>query len=906
MATTQTPPRRPAAGRPPTAPPPARPTKGRGGRRGRPRRQRHPFWQGLLMLIQALLILIFVVVLSSMAFLYFSLRGAPSSIDLTFNPPGITKIYAADGTPLARLFVENRQVVPIERIPKNLLNATVALEDKRFYQHSGVDFQGVARALFRNIKSGDVKGQGGSTLTQQLARNMGIEGLTREKSVQRKLHEWIVASQIEKSYTKQQILEMYLNQVNYGQNAFGVQAAAKTYFGKDVDKLDLAQCALLAGLPNRPAVFNPYKDKKAAESQRNIVLDNMREQHYITPDQCAKAKAEFIHLAAPKPPKQGNQIFHAPYFVDYVVDLLKKKYGQDALLRGNLNVYTTLNLTMQEMAEKAVQNGIANARDRGATEGCLVALDPKSGEIRAMVGGTDYSKNQFNIATMARRQPGSSFKAIVYSAAIDSGAFSEQSRVYDAPVTYRSGGKPYTPKDDNGYSYSHVDLRTAMAYSINVPAVKVLKDIGPQTAIFYAHKMGINMETPLSPVLSLALGSSEVSPLEMANVYATIASGGNRPVPTPLTRIADAADKTMEDVPPQVETRVLKPETARQLDDMLRAVVTEPKGTGAGAIDVPEARGKTGTTQGHKDVWFIGYTPQLVVAVWAGHPVHNAKTGRDSNAEMEGGAWGATVCVPIWKSFMLQALPVYKTVLAKEAARTNKPTVQPKPMPPLPTETNLDGSDSAGNGDETDTYYNSRRYRRRHRRSYDNNGDNGYRNRPSAGSPDAATPAVTDAADNPDGTRAATVDNDTGLLAPPGAPNSHRETFATGAAPSVMSPQYDETPSNSAGSGSASDGGNAPRRRTRRRPDNANSPGATGDSTGTGGDNGGDSAPARPRRRASAPRPRPEPEYVTVRVNPNDGKRATRWTPQVVERRFPKGQEPHDYSNLDQPPPGEH
>lgn len=848
------------------------------------------------MLIQGLLILIFVVIISFMAFLYFSLRGAPSSIDLTFNPPGITKIYASDGTPLARLFVENRQVVPIERIPKDLQNATVAFEDKRFYQHSGIDIQGIGRSLFRNIKNGDLKGQGGSTITQQLARNMGVEGLTREKSVQRKMHEWIVATQIEKSYTKPQILEMYLNQVNYGQNAFGVQAAAQTYFGKDVNKLDLAQCALLAGLPNRPTVFNPYKDKKAAKIQRDIVLDNMSQQHYITPEQYAKAKAEYIHLAAPKPPKQGNQIFHAPYFVDYVIDQLKKKYGQDTLLRGNLNVYTTLNLTMQEQAEKALQSGIADARDRGATQGCLVAMDPKTGEIRSMVGGTDYGKNQFNIVTQARRQPGSSFKAIVYAAAIDSAGYTEDSRVYDAPVTYRTGGKPYSPRDDSAFSYNHVDLRTAMAYSINVPAIKVLKDIGPQTAIFYAHKMGIEMDTPLAPVLSLALGSSEVSPLEMANVYATIASGGNRPVPTPLTRIADAADKTLEDVPPQVETRVLKPETARQLDDMLRAVVTEPRGTGAGAIDVPEARGKTGTTQGHKDVWFIGYTPDLVCAVWAGHPFHDPKTGRDGDAEMEGGAWGATVCVPIWKNFMLQALPVYKAVLAKEAARTKGP-VQAKPMPPLPVETKLDGSDASGG---TDTYYNSRRYQRRHRRhtySTDVNGNS----QADTTSPDAAAAPVSDATNNADGTSAATVDNDTGLLAPPGAPNSHRETFATGAAPNVMSPQYDTPPPDASASGTSADGSASPRRRTRRRQNTVTDPAGT-----PTGDTSGDSQS--PRRRATAPaapRPRPEQQYVTVRVNPNDGKLATKWTPQYVERRYPKGQEPHSYSHMDQPPPGE-
>lgn len=848
------------------------------------------------MLIQGSLILIFVVILSLMTFLYFSISKAPASVDITFNPPGVTNIFSADGVQLARLCVENRKVVPIEQIPKTLQNATIAFEDKRFYQHQGVDWIGISRALGKNLKSGDLKGQGGSTITQQLARNMGVEGLTREKSIQRKFHEWVVANQIEKSYTKQQILEMYLNQVSYGQGAYGVQAAAQTYFGKDVQNLDLAQCALLAGLPNRPAVFNPYKDKKAAEAQRNIVLDNMREQHYITPEQCAKAQAEYIHLASAKPPSQGNHIYHANYFVDYVIDQLKHKYGEDTIQRGNLNVYTTLNWKMQQMAEQDVKAGIAEAADRGATQGSLVALDPKTGEIRAMVGGVDYKTNQVNYVWQAQRQPGSSFKAVVYAAAIDSDAVTEQTRVYDGPegLSFRqASGKTWTPHDDNGYSYSHVDLRQAMARSINVPAVRVLKEIGPQAAIRYARMMGV--ESPLDPVLSLALGSSPVTPLEMATVYATIAAGGNHPVPTGLNRIADASYKTLEDIPPAVETGVLRPSTVRQLDDMCRAVVEDPRGTGTGAADVPEARGKTGTTQGHKDVWFVGYTPQLVCVVWAGHPLHNKKTGAYSyGAEMEGGAWGATVCVPIWRNFMLQALPVYKNVLARRAAQGHpamaaKPAVLPNPDP-------MDASNQDQTGDGYgDMGYSERRSRRRRRHRDDtttyaaNSGD--------------TSPSVTDARDNPDGTRTATVDNDTGLLAPPGAPNTHSETFAPGAAPTVMSPQYDrsadgtESPSAPAfGDSSSSDQPRRSRRRSRRNND------TSGDTTGGGGDSSGGDSP-RPRRRAETSRP--QPDYVTVRVNPEDGKLATKWTPQYIERTYVKGQEPHSYSHMYQPPPGE-
>ncbi len=889
MATTGTP-RRPASPAPPTngrgAPtaPPKPPTRGGNGRGGNGRRRpvrkrRHPVLQAFIVGFQALSILILVALIVAMILIGSLLRSAPTSIDLTFDPPGRTMIYSSDGTLLAKLFVENRQVVTIDQIPKDLQDATIAFEDKRFYLHSGVDLQGILRALGRNIKSGDLKGQGGSTITQQLARNMGVEGLTREKSVQRKIHEWVVANQIEKSYTKQRILEMYLNQVNYGQGAYGVEAAAQTYFGKDVSKLDLAQCALLAGLPNRPAYFNPYKDKDAAKAQRDIVLGNMLAQHYVTPDQYQKALAEPIKLAAPKPPKQGSQIYHAAYFVDYVIQQLQSRYGKDYLTRGNLEVETSLNWPMQQAAEAAVQNHINAGSSYGPNQAALVALDPKTGEIKAMVGGVSYAKNQFNIAAYGRRQPGSSFKAVVYSAAIDSGVVTENTTVYDAPVSFSLGGKLWTPKDDNGYSYRRVGLREAMAQSINVPAVKVLKLLGPDTAVRYARVMGV--ESPLDPVLSLALGSSGVTPLEMADVYATIAAGGNHPVVTPFTRLADSDGKTIEDIPPAVETHVLKPSTVTQVDDMLRAVVTD--GTGKPVGDVPDARGKTGTTQGHKDVWFVGYTPQLVCAVWAGHPLHNAKTGQDSyGMEMGGGAWGMTICAPIWRDFMLKGLPIYQAAMAKETAR-NKPAAKSPvpPPPPLPAATT----------DTTDNGY--RHYRRHHRDDLTADGTD----------QTATTAPVTDSTQNADGTTTATVDDDTGLLAPPGSAHSHQETFSPGAAPAVMAPQYDSSGDGSAPPTTSTD--SAPRRRRHQSQDNGDSAPATvpsdnGDS-GNGDSAGSDSAP---RRAAAPPKPK-EPEYVTVRVNPDDGLLATQWTPQYVEKRYLKGHEPHRYSHMYQPPPGE-
>ena len=841
MATTGTP-RRPGA--PGPNPPrrgngnsPAAPSgPNTGGRRRKPKRR--GFWHKVKLFFLAITFLVLIVVIAVAGFLILQFKQQPQGITLPDTTMGRTLIYSADGTLLANLYLENREVVPIERIPKNLQNATIAFEDKRFYEHQGVDFKGVARSLFQNLKSGNLKAEGGSTITQQLARNMQVEGLTREKSVKRKLKEWMVANQIERSYTKQDILGMYLNYVNYGSGAFGVQAAAKTYFGKDVSKLDLAQCALLAGLPNRPSEYSPYKNKEAALAQRGRVLQEMLDQHYITQRQYAHASAEKIRLIAAKPPALGSHIYHAPYFTDYVIEQLKQRYGEDTVMAGNMTVYTTLNMKMQEAAERALRSGIARAGGRGPTQGCLVALDPKNGEIKAMVGGVDYQKSQFNIAAYGRRQPGSTFKAIVYGAAIDSGIVVEQTRVYDAPVTYNvPGSPPWTPKDDTSYSYNHVDLRTAMAQSINVAAAKVMKQEGPPLVIRYAHLMGINPDTPLDPVLSLALGSNGVTPLEMASVYGTIADGGNHAVPTGMMRLEDGQSHIKEDFPPYVETQVLQKSTVTQLDDMLRAVVEE--GTGRSVGDVPDARGKTGTTQGHKDVWFIGYTPNLVCAVWAGHPIYHKQPDGTTRYEygevMAGNAWGATVCAPIWRDFMLTAEPVFLKAKARERALLHEKKAThpaPPPTPKKPAATSHD--------------------------------------KPKPSPDDLTDPSVTNPSPAGDGTVQVNVDNDTGLLAPRGARHSHTERFSRGAEPTALAPQYD--PAVAAAAASAVD--NTPQTPV-------------------------DAHPAAP------PDTHQSVQYVTRRINPEDGLLATQWDPEQEDRQFVRGSEPHRYSPLHRPPPGE-
>lgn len=907
---------------PPPSPRPARtggPNDGSGnggGRRGKRATRRLTIWQRIGKFFQFLFLLFLVSVLAIMAGAYYFLKQAPKTVDLTFNPPGVTTIYSSDGTPLAEYFVENRIQVPLSDIPKNLQNATIDFEDRRFRQHNGFDVEGIARAAWTNLSHGDLRGEGGSTITQQLARNLGVDGLTRRKSYLRKLKELLVANQIEHSYTKDWILEKYLNYINYGSGAYGVEAAAKTYFGKHVKDLNLQECALLAGLPNSPTYFNPYREKDHAEKQRNIVLDWMLRQGDITPQQCADAQASPVILASSHPPRIGSSIFHAPYFVSYVYDQLKDRYGEQYLKDGNIKVYTTLNWEMQQAAEEAVREGLDDPEVRGPggpTQACLVAMDPKTGEIKAMVGGRDYAKSQYNMATQARRQPGSLFKAILYSAAIDSGLVTENSTAYDGPITFHmAGGEDWTPKDDDGYSYRSVTLRTALAMSINVPAVKVMTYVKPQTVVQYARQMGIT--SPLDPVLSLALGSSAVTPLEMVDAYATFPNGGNHIDPVTFTAVTDDSGNTLDTIGPAKATKVLSGETNDQLDDMLRAVVTD--GTAIKVSEDPavaDARGKTGTTQDHKDAWFIGYTPRLVCGVWAGHPTVSRSGAPLYGLPMAGNAWGATLCVPIWKNFMLKAEPIFIKDEAKETARWHKGSdAAAKPA-----------ADDASKTDVADKDQPKKKHRRE----------------------DFIT-------HNSDGTVTVNIDNDTGLIAPPGSPNSQPVNFADGQEPQQMAPQYadqvedsgqparpvrktappagdnsdnnntDNSGTDNSGTDNSVDTTTAPQSSTDNTDNGASGTGddqsttpddgtgvtsapIAGDSTGSPSTGVAPSTQPAPRPHHKPRPPAPAKQYVTVYINPDDGLLATQWTPEKVPKTFLKGTEPKRYTTMYPPPPGE-
>ena len=557
-----------------------------------------------------------------------------------------TKIISSDGVVLATLFQEeHRERVPIEQIPQNLRNATVAIEDSRFYKHAGVDIRGISRALYENTRYHKLM-QGGSTITQQLARNVY---LTKRKTLTRKLQEAALAIRIESQYPKDHILEVYLNQVYYGSGAYGVQTASHIYFGKDVNKLDLAECAMLAGMPKRPSYYSPFVDKQAARSRRNTVLQRMADLGYITQTTADEAKNGPIRLTSKKPIRR---LYRAGYFIDYVVKQLVDNYGEDLIMGGGLRVYTTLNWEMQQAAQEDVANGVKEAQKSGKNVGqaALIAIEPGTGHIKAMVGGTSYATSQFNRVTQGYgRQPGSSFKAFVYTAAIDRGVVEPDSQILDSPVSYPNGtGGYWSPSNYDNKWHGWVTVRQAISRSINIPAIKVAHKVGVPEIIKYAHMMGIKSE--LEPYLPLAIGGIKgVHPIEMAAAYAVFASGGIYAEPMAITKVTDTEGGVIEENEP-VAHRVLSESTAEIMDQMLRGVVTDSYGTGKRVRDVPEARGKTGTTNRDIDAWFLGYVPnKICTAVWAGNDDHTPMRN----------AFGSTVCIPIWKPFTLTALKIY-------------------------------------------------------------------------------------------------------------------------------------------------------------------------------------------------------------------------------------------------------
>lgn len=576
---------------------------------------------------------------------------ADSQLD-SYRPAVGTTLWSADGVLLAKVAHENREPVPLDRIPDHLQKAMVAIEDSRFYQHGGLDYRGLTRSLWVNLSGGELA-QGGSTITQQLARNMY---LSPRKTVSRKIKEMLLAIQIERNWTKRQILERYLNQVYFGSGAYGVQAAAQTYFKKDVRNLTLPEAALIAGLVQRPSNLSPYVarreggDYERPRQRRDTVLSRMAELKFISREQAEEAQKTPVVVAKERPRTVG--FFRANYFAQYVLDELRTryKYDQDIIDKGGLKVVTTLNWKMQQVAEQVAKEELRKIRrSHRVTETAMACLDPHTGFIRAMVGGVNepWEKYQFNCAVQARRQPGSAFKTFVYAAALEAG-HTPYTSVSSYAAIRMPDGKVYSPRNHGtarGGNYV-----SAFAASINGAAVNVAVDLGDRRSIFagprkvreLAQKLGL--KGPMLAVPSLALGTADTTVLEMASAYGVFAAGGHRAEPECVLQVRNQDGEVLEDIKPRVSPQLLKTSTVEGMNVLTRAVVTS--GTGRAASWVPNAHGKTGTTEDYTNAWFVGYTPDLVTAVWAGNR-NNASMAR---------VYGSTLCVPIWSRFMTRAI----------------------------------------------------------------------------------------------------------------------------------------------------------------------------------------------------------------------------------------------------------
>lgn len=676
-----------------------------------------------------------------------------------YNPSIITEIYSDDGQVIGRFSNEKRIVIPLDQVPKYLINAFVAAEDARFFEHEGVDIQSIFRAFIKNLKAGKTA-QGGSTITQQVARDLLLKN--SEKTYKRKVREAILSMQIEKNFSKEKILFLYINQPYMGHGAYGVEAAARTYFNKNARDLNLAEAALLAGLPQAPSRYSPIVNFDKAKARQKYVLQRMREEGYITGDQEKEALETEIIIAE----KKEDPFEKAPNFTEHIRRYLDNKYGSDLLYGGGLKVYTTVNLDMQRSAQNAVNKGLLEldkregyrgplrilsskdieafiresqetflkntlvvdsvvegmvtdvndekgqviialgeesgilplsemkwarkpnpeepyystevtspgqvlapgdvvlCRVRGRipeenspyqwelsleqepeVEGALLAMDIKTGKVKAMVGGRDYSKSQFNRAVQSRRQPGSAFKPIIYTAALDQG-MTPASIIIDAP--YVSSLDPedeelWRPRNYKEKFFGPTLFRTALIMSRNVITIKILKEIGIFPVISYARRMGI--ESDLSPDLTLALGSSGLSLIELTTAYSVFGNNGMLVHPIFINKIEDRTGQIIEENQP-INQEAISPETAYVMTDLLEAVIKEGTGWRAKALKRPAA-GKTGTTNDLKDAWFIGYTPDLVTGVWVGY---------DDQKPMGKGETGSRAASPIWVYFMSNVL----------------------------------------------------------------------------------------------------------------------------------------------------------------------------------------------------------------------------------------------------------
>ncbi|HEY5674185.1 MAG TPA: PBP1A family penicillin-binding protein [Malonomonas sp.] len=693
-----------------------------------------------------------------------------------YRPPLITQIYADDGAIIAEYSEERRILVPFDKIPRQLVQAFVAAEDSSFFKHQGIDFQSILRAALKNIKAGGIS-QGGSTITQQVAKQLL---LTPERSFSRKFKEAILAWRMEQALSKEEIMFLYLNQIYLGHRAYGVEAAAQNYFDKNVEQLTLAECAILAGLPQAPSRYSPYRHYQRAMERQKYVLKRMVEEGFVSPAEARLAGEEAVAIK----PRLNNLLDVTAYFNEQVRRYIEERFGSEMLYTGGLQVETSINIAMQQVAQQAVKENLRDhdkrqgyrgplqvvaeaefplflshldeqrgdeplvtgsfaqalvvgmkneqilckigARDgviplqtaRWAAplsvtaaktapsgnaeaakvtrlpigsvievqvvdtrqqpwqlslqqsplaQGALIAIDPFTGEIKAMVGGYDFAQSQFNRAIQAKRLPGSAIKPLIYAAALDKG-YTPASVILDTPLIYESAeaetGKleEWKPQNYEEKFYGPTSFRQALAHSRNVVTIKILEDIGLNYAANYASKLGI--ETPLARDLTMGLGSTAVTPLELLTAYAVFANGGVLVPPTYITRIRDRDGRILESVDPadfatgmaedqrlirKPPRRVISPETAYLISNIMESVVQEGTGRRARALGRPTA-GKTGTTNDLKDAWFIGYIPQLATVSWVGY---------DQERPLGKSETGAKAAAPAWVAFMQEAIKQY-------------------------------------------------------------------------------------------------------------------------------------------------------------------------------------------------------------------------------------------------------
>ncbi len=582
-----------------------------------------------------LILLVSSVLLGSLlGVIYWSLSDLPAIKSLEeYAPAESSLIFSSDGKVLAELYLERRTFIPHYNIPDHVKKAFVAIEDARFYSHPGVDLIGIVRALFQDIKTRSIA-QGGSTITQQLAKMLFLKP---ERNIMRKLKEAAISIQIEKKYTKDEILGLYLNQAYFGTRAYGVEAASQTYFGKSVNSVTVGEAALLASLPKAPSVYSPFKNAEKARERRSTVLKQMLAQRFITEAQYETAERE------PIPAVPHFRKYEAPYFIEMLRHELEANYNSEVYKAG-YRIYSNVDYRLQKAAEEAVRTGIATLEKRvgRGVQAALIAIEANTGDIKAMVGGTDFWEHQFNRATQALRQPGSAFKPFVYLTAIEDGMTADDA-ILDAPISLKGArpGHPWIPKNYDGRYYGMVTLKTALAKSLNAATIRLAGRVGVDSIIDTARRLGIKSD--LQPYLPIALGASDVTLMDMVSAYAVFATGVYSK-PRLYDWVVNRDGVTINEQKPE-RAELVSEEDVEQMKALLHAVVEE--GTAQKAKELKRTLyGKTGTTNDYTDAWFIGFDEQLVVGVWV---------GRDNHKPIGSKETGARAALPIWIDFMKKA-----------------------------------------------------------------------------------------------------------------------------------------------------------------------------------------------------------------------------------------------------------